>query len=118
MRGRKPRELAVVAEDLPALERVARAQSTPWFRVRRARTVLAAADGDRVEAVAARMGCDRGTVWRTCRLYERGGLAGLLSAPDRSGRPERLSPPAEGPDRPTRVPGAGGRGAAPDPLVQ
>ena len=118
MRGRKPRELMVDAGDLPALERVARAQSSPWFQVRRARTVLAAADGDRVEAIAARMGCDRGTVWRTCRLYEREGVAGLLAAPDRPGRPERLSPPAEGPDRPAGLPGAGGQGAAPDPLVR
>ena len=118
MRGRNPRELTVDAADLPALERAARAQATPWFQVRRARTVLAAAEGERVEAIAARMGCDRGTVWRTCRRYERGGLAGLLSAPRRSGRPERLSPPAEGAGRAARLPGAGGQGAAPDPLVQ
>jgi len=118
MRGRKPRELAVGPEDLAALECVARAQSTPWFQVRRARTVLALAGGERVEAVAARLECDRGTVWRTCRLYERGGLAGLLSPPGRSGRPERLSPPAAGAGRAARLPGAGGQGAAPHPLVQ
>jgi len=51
MRGRKPRELTVETDDLPALERVARAQSSPWFRVRRARTVLAAADGERKDWV-------------------------------------------------------------------
>lgn len=118
MRGRKPRELTVAADDLPALERVARARSAAWFRVRRARTVLAVADGERVEAVAERMGCDRGTVWRTCRLYERDGLAGLLSAPPRLGRPERLSPPAEGATRAARVPGADCPGAARYALVQ
>jgi hypothetical protein len=118
MRGRPPRELTVDADDLLALERVARAQSAPWYQVRRARTVVAVAEGQRVEAVAARMGCDRGTVWRTCRLYERGGVPGLLAGPGRSGRPDRLSPPAEGPDRPTRLPGAGRPGAAPHPLGQ
>jgi len=118
MRGRKPREVTVDADDLPALQRVARAQVTPWFQVRRARTVLAVADGARVEAVADRMGCDRGTVWRTCRLYERDGLAGLLSAPDRPGRPERLSPPAEGAGRGAGLPGAGRLRTAHHPLVQ
>src|SRR4051794_13574564 len=111
MRGRKPRALTVGAEDAPALRQVARSQSLPWFQVRRARAVLAVAEGQRVEAVADRMECDRATVWRTCRLYERGGLAGLLSAPDRPGRPDRLSPPAEGAGRPIGVPGAGGQGA-------
>lgn len=118
MRGRPPRDLTVDADDLPALERVARAQSAPWYQVRRARTVLAVAEGQRVEAVAARMGCDRGTVWRTCRLYERDGVPGLLAGPDRSGRPERLSPPGEGPDRPARVPGARRPGAPHYALVQ
>jgi Winged helix-turn helix len=118
MRGRKPRELTLEAGDGPALRQVASRQSLPWFQVRRARTVLAVADGERVEAVADRMQCDRATVWRTCRLYERDGLAGLLSAPARPGRPERLSPPAEGAGRAARLPGAGGQGAAPHPLVQ
>src|SRR5215217_6182855 len=118
MRGRKPRELTLESGDAPALRQVARSQSLPWFQVRRARTVLAAADGERVEAVAGRMQCDRATVWRTCRLYERDGLAALLSAPERSGRPGRLSPPAEGAGRSTRLPGAAGPGAAPHPLVQ
>jgi hypothetical protein len=104
MRGRKPRELSVGAADAAALRQVARGQSLPWFQVRRARTVLAVAGGERVEAVAGRMECDRATVWRTCRLYEGRGLDGLLSAPDRSGRPERLSPPAAGAGRATRLP--------------
>ena len=99
MRGRKPRELALEGDDACILRQIARSQSLPWFRVRRARTVLAAADGERVERVADRMECDRATVWRTCRLYERDGVSGLLSAPQRPGRPERLFPPAKGADR-------------------
>src|SRR5438132_13849489 len=93
MRGRKPRGLTLAAADLPVLRQVARAQSLPWFQVRRARAVLALAGGQRVEAVASRLECDRATVWRTRRLYERRGLAGLMAPPDRPGRPERLSPP-------------------------
>src|SRR5579875_1328508 len=118
MRGRKPRELKLESADAPALRRVARSQSLPWFQVRRARTVLALAGGERVEAVASRMECDRATVWRTCRLYEREGLAALLAAPGRPGRPERLSPPPEGAGGRAGVPGAGGEGAAHHPLVR
>src|SRR5215213_10029880 len=118
MRGRKPRELTLEPGDVASLRQVASRQSLPWFQVRRARTVLAVADGERVERVAGRMQCDRATVWRTCRLYERDGVAGLLSAPQRPGRPERLSPPAEGAGRAARLPGAGCPGAARHALVQ
>src|SRR6266550_3308668 len=114
MRGRKARGLTLEAEDASALRQVARGQSLPWFQVRRARTVLAVADGDRVEAVADRLGCDRATVWRTCRLYERDGLAGLLSAPPRSGSLTRWAagPSAASSTRSTSnptAPGTGGR---------
>jgi hypothetical protein len=118
MRGRRPRDLALGAEDAAALRQVARCQSLPWFQVRRARTVLAVAGGERIDAVADRMECDRATIWRTCRLYEGRGVDGLMSAPDRSGRPERLSPPAAGKDRAACVSGAGRPRVARDPLVQ
>jgi hypothetical protein len=118
MRGRKPRDLALGAEDAAALRQVALCQSLPWFQVRRARTVLAVAGGERIDAVADRMECDRATIWRTCRLYEGQGIEGLMAAPDRSGRPERLSPPAAGKDRAVGLPGAGRRRAAHHPLVQ
>ena len=118
MRGRRPRDLALGAEDAAALRQVARCQSLPWFQVRRARTVLAVAGGERVDAVADRMECDRATIWRTCRLYEERGMDGLMAAPDRSGRPERLSPPAAGKDRAACLPGARRPWAARHALVQ
>jgi winged helix-turn helix protein len=118
MRGRKPRDLALGAEDAAALRQVARCQSLPWFQVRRARTVLAVAGGERIDVVAHRLECDRATIWRTCRLYEERGMDGLMAAPDRSGRPERLSPPGAGEDRAACLPGAGRPWAAHHPLVQ
>lgn len=117
MRGRKPRDLALGAEDTAALRQVARCQSLPWFQVRRARTVLAVAGGERIDVVAHRLECDRATIWRTCRLYEGRGVDGLMAAPDRSGRPERLSPPAAGKDRAACLSGAGRARAAHYPLV-
>lgn len=118
MRGRKPRDLALGAEDAATLRQVARCQSLHWFQFRRARTVLAVAGGERIDTIADRMQCDRATIWRTCRLYEGSGLDGLMSPPGRSGRPERLSPPAAGEHRSTRMSGADRPRAASDPLVQ
>src|SRR5439155_23164819 len=43
--------------------------------------------------------CDRTTIWRVCRRYEQAGIAAVLCEGERSGRPQRLSPPAAGPDR-------------------
>lgn len=118
MRGRRPRRLAIDPTDLPVLRQIARSDSLPWYQVRRARIVLANAQGVHNSTVAAQMQCNEATVWRTCRRYERGGLTGLLAPPARPGNPGRLSPPPAGADRPTRLPGAGGQGVAHHPLVE
>ena len=106
MRGRKPHGLTVAEDDLPFLERVARGRHLPWFLVERARVILAVAAGQRIDALAACMGCDRTTIWRICRRYEGGGLTNLFSEAPRSGRPAQISPPPAGSDRPTGLPGA------------
>ena len=118
MRGRKPRRLSLAPGDLVALRQVARADSLPWYQVRKARIVLAIAAGERSRSVAARMECDEATVWRTCRRYEGSGLAGLMAAPSRSGHPPRISPPATRPDRGAGLLGASRQGPAHHPLVQ
>jgi len=73
--------LTIAPGDLAVLRQVARADSLPWYQVRRARIVLAIASGGRSRDVAARIECDSATVWRTCRRYEDSGLAGLMAAP-------------------------------------
>ena len=118
MRGRKPRPLARAAPDVPILQAVARARHLAWFQVQHARIALAVAAGESIEAIAARLECDRATVWRVCRRYEEGGLKKLLLDDSRLGRPQEISPPAEGPDRRTRLPGARRRGAAHQALDQ
>src|SRR5947209_4498359 len=112
MRGRKPRSVTLAPGDRAHLQGVARQLALPFFQVQRARIVLAVAAGEAVRSIAARWECDPATVWRYCRRYEQHGLAGLLAQADRSGRPERISPPAAGPDRPAGLPGAGGPGPA------
>jgi transposase len=66
----------------------------PWFQVQRAKIVLAIAAGERPGSVAARLECDRATVWRACRRYRRDGLAGLFTdgRTGHSGRPQQVSP--------------------------
>jgi Winged helix-turn helix len=118
MRGRTPRPLVIPPADLTSLQQVARSDSLPWSQVRRARIVLANARGVRNSTIAFQVQCDESTVWRTCRRSEKQGLTGLLTPPCRSGRPERISPPPARPDRRPGLPGAGGQGPAPHPLVQ
>src|SRR5947209_19588546 len=78
MRGRKPRPLSIPAADLPILQAVARARHLAWFQVQHARLVLAVAAGESIGAIADRLECDPGTVWRVARRYEQGGLKALL----------------------------------------
>src|SRR6266511_3269069 len=96
MRGRRPHTIAIAPGDEPILRQIARSQSLPWYQVRRARTVLAIAAGERTRVVADWMQCDVDTVRRTCRRYEQSGLPGLLSHPERPGHPLGISPPCSG----------------------
>src|SRR6516165_6281724 len=96
MRGRKPRPLTIAAPYLPILQAVARARHLAWFQVQHARIVLAVAAGEPIHSVAARMECDRATVWRLCRRYEHGGWPRLLLDEPHLGHPQEISPPAAG----------------------
>jgi len=118
MRGRKPRPLTVAAADAPVLPAVARSRRLAWFQVQHARIVLAVAAGEPIQAIAARLECDRATVWRVCRRYEQGGLKELLLDEPRVGRPQEISPPPARPTRRTGLPGTDRRGAAYHPLDQ
>ncbi len=118
MRGRKPSPLSIDTHDRAILQEVARSETSPWYQVRRARTVLAIAAGQRTAAVASHLECDAGTVWRTCQRYKDTGVRGLLDSPQRPGRPTRISPPPARPGRGTGLPGAGRQGVAHHPLVE
>ena len=118
MRGRKPHPLTVAATDAPILRAVARSRHLAFFQVQHARIVLAVAAGEPIGSVAARLECDRATVWRVCRRYEQGSLMELLLDEPRLGRPQEISPPPASPDRSTGLPGAGRRGPAHHPLDQ
>jgi hypothetical protein len=79
MRGRKPRALTIAPSDEVVLRWIVKAQSLPLYQVQRAQMVLAIAAGERINVVAAQLGCDEATIWRACRRYEQSGLSGLLA---------------------------------------
>src|SRR5262245_56783907 len=110
--GRKPRPLTLAAADLPILEAVAQSRRLACYQVQHARIALAVAAGEPIQAIAARLECDRVTVWRLCRRYERGGLTALLVDEPRVGRPQEIAPPPESPGRRVGLPGAGRHGVA------
>ena len=92
MRGRKPRRFLLAAHDKPILKQIACSRTLPWFQVKRARVVLAIAEGARVQTVAFQLQCDPSTVWRLCRRYEEAGLEGVLAEVPHAGHPIEISP--------------------------
>jgi hypothetical protein len=118
MRGRKPSSVVIAPADLPLLEQMANSLTSPWYKVRRARIVLALSRATPVQTIAFQMRCDRKTVRRTGLLYQQQGLAGLFADIRRSGRSQEISPPTKSTDRPTGVSGADSLRVAHHPLVQ
>ena len=94
MRGRLPDRLRITAADEACLLKTAHSDSLPWLEVRRAKIVLAVAAGQRRRLLAAELGCDEATVWRTCERYRQSGLEGLLADHRRghSGRVQQITP--------------------------
>jgi transposase len=84
-----PRTLSlreVTTDERAAVERLAHARTSPARLVERARTVLAALDGERVSAIAERFHVTAATVYLGLHRFNDGGLAGVEDQP-RQGRP-------------------------------
>jgi len=94
MRGRLPDRLILPAADEARLRKTAHSDALPSFEVRRAKIILAIVAGQRRRAIAADLGCDEATVWRTCERYRQAGLEGLLADRRRghSGRVQLITP--------------------------
>jgi transposase len=76
----------VTPDERAAVERLAHSRTSSARLVERARTVLAALDGERVSAIAERFQCTAATVYLWLHRFNDGGLAGLEDQP-RKGRP-------------------------------
>ncbi len=81
----------VTAEERAAVERLAHSRTAAARLVERTRVVLAALDGERVSAIAARFYITDATVYRWLHRFNDGGLAGLQDKP-RKGRPPTYTP--------------------------
>lgn len=89
-----PKLLAVrelTAEEAREVQRLAHSRTAAARLVERARIVWLSAQGWRVAAIAAEVGCGAATVRLWLKRFGEAGLAGLADAP-RSGRPAAYSP--------------------------
>lgn len=86
--------LQLAAGERTELEAMMRATRIPAGLARRARLVLALADGTAYETITAQLGFAPSTISRWKRRFHRARVMGLRDAP-RSGRPDRLSPALE-----------------------
>jgi len=89
--NKTPLTILLTVEEREELERVVRAQTSTQRDARRARIVLAVADGVPLSRVAAQVGVERSVVRQWATRFVRKRLRGLVDAP-RSGRPPRFSP--------------------------
>jgi transposase len=74
------------AEEQAAVERVARSRTAQARQVERAKVVVAALQGEGVDAIAQRFDVSPATVYLWLHRFEQQGLAGLADKP-RGGRP-------------------------------
>lgn len=81
--------------DRAGLEQLVRTRTTPQRLVERARIILASADGQGADAIAAIVGVSRPTVARWLDRYDAEGLRGLLADKPRPGRPKTMTPKRE-----------------------
>jgi len=93
MRGRKPKPLKLKRQEVTELQSLLRDGHTPQRVALRARILLARANGERVEQVAAKVEQDPATIWRVCERYDLGGLPAALYDATRSGRPRTFFQP-------------------------
>jgi transposase len=93
MSGRKPQALKLKPKDVIELRALLRDGHTPQRVAQRARILLACAQHERTQVVAAKVGQDRSTVWRVCDRYRHDGLQAALQDAPRSGRPRSFFQP-------------------------
>jgi hypothetical protein len=92
MPGRKPEAFKLKRKDVIELRALLRNGHTPQRMAQRARIVLACAQHEMPQTVAAKVGPNRTTVWRICHRYRQDGLQAALRDAPRSGRPRSFFP--------------------------
>src|SRR5258708_35736893 len=93
MPGRKPQALKLKPKDATELHALLRDGHTPQRVAQRARILLACAQHEHPQAVAAKVGQNRTTGWRVCDRYPQGGFPAAIQDAARSGSPRSLFAP-------------------------
>jgi transposase len=88
---RSRRVVELSGQERATLESLTRRTTVAAGLVRRARMILLAAEGNRLDQIAREVGADRTIVRTWIDRYRVGGLAALEDRP-RSGRPRTFSP--------------------------
>lgn len=98
MPRKSPFRIELSHQERKRLETLARAYTSPYRDVIRAKIVLYAADGLQNDQIAARVDTPRQIVSKWRKRYFQQGFPGLLEQP-RRGRPARFSPQRGRPDQ-------------------
>lgn len=85
--GRRPNPLVLDPLDASHLEQIASSSFWPEFQSRKAKAILAIANGARVCDVTEQFGMSAPTLWRYRNRLLKGGVAGLLCEKRPTGRP-------------------------------
>lgn len=87
--GRPPKAVILDAADAALLEQIASSPFWPEFQARKAKAVLAIAQGARVCDVVTQLHYSAPSIWRCRDRFRKGGVAALLIEGHRTGRPPK-----------------------------
>lgn len=93
--GRPPKPVILDAADAGLLEQIATNPYWPDFQARKAKAVLAVAQGARVCDVSDQLHYSAPSIWRCRDRFRKGGVAALLIEGHRTGRPPRQRSPED-----------------------
>src|SRR5580692_10359190 len=77
--GRKPKPVHLDPDDERLLREIVESPYWAEWQVRRAKVILARAGGGRIIELIPELGYSRASIKRTCRTFEREGVAGLMA---------------------------------------
>jgi len=89
--SRPLKPLFLDAADVAMLEEIANCPVWPEFQIRKAKVIMAMANGGRVCEVSEQLGYGPTSIWRFRDQFRKGGVAGLLKVRHRTGRRPRQS---------------------------
>ena len=88
--GRRTKAIYLDADTERLLREIVDSPIWSGWQTRRAEVILEIAKGARVTDLIDRLGVSRSSVQRTCRTFEKEGVAGLITRQSKKGRPRMM----------------------------